>query len=347
MIEMQSKYERIMAMRQDIAILQEKRVLVGIEKVHTSRESRRSHFRHFRTLGNHLTELLPLETLREYTREQDSPRIDKENLSSNALEQIFSGGIAAKVPDPGLLLPPSNSEEYEVSCERNRRNLVALGNIYPDADRRSNGPWWASVSPEDLGSLPKDVRTMNDQNRIKRWPFAEWKSEQGAHTPEMLKADCGGKRGHYRDQFTSVKRTKELSDDLIASLCWYDFGRKITFMDTEKKKRNAYLDINGGRSTGQREVLKQGAFSRKYGNDNQIFRSTAKGGVNNDLRMSKAEKIRHWISIGSDGRRLEARKQITELDGRAASWAAAICEVRLPTEILVSFDVCLTSQVYA
>ena len=84
----------------------------------------------------------------------------------------------------------------------------------------------------------------------------------------------------------------------------------------------------------------------KYGNDNQMFRSTATGGVNNDIRMSKAEKIRHWISLGSDGRRLEARKQITELDGRAASWAAAICEVRLQTELPMSFDVCTTSQVY-
>merc|ERR1719230_746452 len=338
-------------MRQDIAILQEKRVLVGIEKVHTSRESRRSHFRHFRTLGNHLTELLPLEALRRYTKEQDSRRIDKENLSSNALEQIFSGGIAAKVPDPRLLLPPSNSEEYSVSCERNRRNLVALGNIYPEADRRSNGPWWASVSPEDLGSLPKDVRTINNKNRINQWPFAEWKNEQGAHTPEILKADCSGEEGHDRDQFIPVKRTNELPHDLIASLCWYDFGRKISFMDRDKNKRNAYLDINGGRSTlpqvdraaGQREVLKRGAFSRKYGNDNQMFRSTATGGVNNDIRMSKAEKIRHWISLGSDGRRLEARKQITELDGRAASWAAAICEVRLQTELPMSFDVCTTS----
>ena len=225
----------------------------SLEKAELS-DVRAAHIRHFRSLGRHLTSLPSLSTVRQHFDEipnghtvRVSGSVDRNPSSAQDLNaQLLATASVLKLSEPTLLLLPSDEKQLKTARVVHRRTLAALGRgSHQEHGRTTKAvprapsppcdpcPWWSAVLPEDLGGLPRDIRTVQANRGAVPWPFADWEHRcMGAGATEevaTILALASSSKGDGKGVVGVVGQDTLASfDEHEASLWWYGWGRRGT-----------------------------------------------------------------------------------------------------------------------
>jgi hypothetical protein len=360
------KFQQIIGLRQEAAALLEERAVRDANDQHILRanigassvsELRTKHFCHFRRLGQHLTSLPTLAEMRGHFKQFDHCSSGDDCNADYRNKVLATAAPPLSLPEPTLLLPPTNPRRVEMLDAVNRRTMAALGKQEsglgafttspPSACSSSAAtgstlacPWWSAVLPEDMGGLPRDIRTVQTAKRATKdhgavqWPFQEWKNKYDTATEDEADALARKSRNDRANGSTAENAIALVGfDEHEASLWWYGWGRRVTSLDANGERLVSYLDVYGEEANepiaGSKAVVDVVRAAEKASEVNSIDYSA--GSVDNNgggRDASKADMLRRWASLGAAGRRKEALQQIQVLDTRSSSWASAICKVR-------------------
>jgi len=370
------KYQDILEARRTAAILFGQRMLSGPSASFQleASESRREHLRHLDSVLGHLEDAPSLQEMRERVATTTAGRGVQE-------KEVVLGGDGKEVewsPPPStsslrsLLFSPSSNPSVRASHETaNHRTLAALQCFQPQTattmttgamDSAGGGgggggnAWWAATLPEDLGSLPRDVRTLQHAGSRGNPPFQEWNSQ--ASTAAALNKDknqatesskavgVGGGPGCDDDisgdggdmDCGDGAGRRFVDDEESSSVWWYAYGRKVVSIDAKSgDKKVTFVDVqtevreeeDGDTDDGEDEdeiddgfVFPQGQMGGKTRANGETPKVQG-GGV---LSVSQAELMKKWSEMGALGRRRKAAQQNSALEKRGQQWAAAICE---------------------
>ena len=253
------KFQQIIGLRQEAAALLEERAVRDANDQHILRanigassvsELRTKHFCHFRRLGQHLTSLPTLAEMRGHFKQFDHCSSGDDCNADYRNKVLATAAPPLSLPEPTLLLPPTNPRRVEMLDAVNRRTMAALGKQEsglgafttspPSACSSSAAtgstlacPWWSAVLPEDMGGLPRDIRTVQTAKRANKdhgavqWPFQEWKNKYDTATEDEADALARKSRNDRANGSTAENAIALVGfDEHEASLWWYGWGRR-------------------------------------------------------------------------------------------------------------------------
>ena len=145
------------------------------------------------------------------------------------------------------------------------------------------------------------------------------------------------------DVESELSVARERVDPTEASVWWYAWGRKVTTIDQEGKRRVTFLDVHGNATTdpsygARRHALgAEGAEAQGEGEGEGEGEERPFGPPKGDgtgatdqaepnAQASQADVLSRWHELGPAGRRHEAETQQTRLEERSRKWASQIIQ---------------------